>query len=146
MDALVGRLEAFATDLARGGAGLLARARHRKAFATALEALDAATAEPPPPVEILAEHLRAARFALERLIGAVDVEDILGDVFSPLLHRQGRRLASRRRRAADAFEGLTSIVALRRRISQGGRQAKRRSCQSNVVARLAWFKSIVNFH
>ncbi len=82
MSALVARLEAFATELARGGAGLLARARHRQAFADALDALDAAAADPTPPVEILAEHLRAARFALERLIGAVDVEDILGDVFS----------------------------------------------------------------
>ncbi len=82
MDVLVSRLTTFATDLARGGAGLLARTRHRDAFAGALEALDAASAEPAPPVEILAEHLRAARFALERLIGAVDVEDILGDVFS----------------------------------------------------------------
>ena len=82
MDVLVSRLTTFATDLARGGAGLLARTRHRDACAGALEALDAASAEPAPPVEILAEHLRAARFALERLIGAVDVEDILGDVFS----------------------------------------------------------------
>lgn len=82
MGVLVNRLEAFATGLVRGGAGLLARARHRQAFAAALDALDAAAAEPMPPVEILAEHLRTARFALERLIGAVDVEDILGDVFS----------------------------------------------------------------
>ena len=82
MDVLVERLTSFATELARGGAGLLARARHREAFAAALGALDAAAATPAPPVEILAEHFRAARFALERLIGTVDVEDILGDVFS----------------------------------------------------------------
>ena len=82
MDLLVARLTTFAASLARGGTGLLARARHREAFAAALDALDTAAAVPAPPVEILAEHLRAARFALERLIGAVDVEDILGDVFS----------------------------------------------------------------
>ncbi len=82
LDVLVARLAAFGTGLAQGGAGLLARTRHRNAFAAALDALDAAVAEPAPSVEILAEHLRAARFALERLIGAVDVEDILGDVFS----------------------------------------------------------------
>ncbi len=82
VDVLVARLAAFGTGLARGGVGLLARTRHRDAFAAALDALDAAVSEPTPPVEILAEHLRAARFALERLIGAVDVEDILGDVFS----------------------------------------------------------------
>ena len=82
MDVLVARLADFGATLARAGTGLLARARHREAFAAALAALDAAAAEPAPAIEILAEHLRAARFALERLIGAVDVEDILGDVFS----------------------------------------------------------------
>ena len=34
------------------------------------------------PLELLAEDLRAARFALDRLIGKVDVEDILGDIFA----------------------------------------------------------------
>lgn len=83
LDVLVGRLAAFAQNLAApAGAGLIARARHREAFATALAALDHATEIPAPPIEIVAEHLRAARFALDRLIGAVDVEDILGDVFS----------------------------------------------------------------
>ena len=82
MDVLVARLSAFAAGLTRGGVGLLTRTRHREGFAAALVALDAAAAEPELPVEILAEHLRAACFALERLIGAVDVEDILGDVFS----------------------------------------------------------------
>ncbi|MCX8256456.1 MAG: tRNA uridine-5-carboxymethylaminomethyl(34) synthesis GTPase MnmE, partial [Beijerinckiaceae bacterium] len=83
LDVLVGRLAAFAQNLAApAGAGLIARARHRDAFAAALAALDHATASPAPPIEIVAEHLRAARFALDRLIGAVDVEDILGDVFA----------------------------------------------------------------
>lgn len=82
MDALVARLVAFAGSLLKGGTGLLARARHRDAFAAALAALDATAVAPAPPVELMAEHLRAARFALERLIGTVDVEDILGEVFS----------------------------------------------------------------
>lgn len=82
IDVLVDRLADFATSLAQAGAGLLARARHREGFAAALAALDAAAAEPAPQIEILAEHLRAARFSLERLIGTVDVEDILGEVFS----------------------------------------------------------------
>ena len=46
---------------------------------TGVNALFALTAL---PIELVAEHLRAARHALARLIGTVDVEDILGDIFS----------------------------------------------------------------
>lgn len=81
MDVLLDRLARFAQDLARSGAeGLLTRERHRIAFAAALGALDHAAQG--PPLEILAEDLRAARHALERLIGLVDVEDILDSLFS----------------------------------------------------------------
>jgi len=65
-----------------GHAGLITRERHRKAFAMAAEALARVEAEPDAPVEVLAEDLRSALFALERLIGRVGVEDILGDIFS----------------------------------------------------------------
>ena len=83
LDVLVARLSAFAQGLSPPiGAGLLARARHREAFAAALGALNHAVATPQLPLELLAEDLRAARFALDRLIGAVDVEDILGDIFA----------------------------------------------------------------
>lgn len=83
VDALIERLSNFAGDVAQVGAsGLLARARHRQAFETALAALDQAASDPALPVELMAEHLRSARFALERLIGTVDVEDILGDIFA----------------------------------------------------------------
>ena len=83
LDALVDRLEQFAQGIAAaGGAGLLSRARHREAFNAALAALDRASAVPSLPLELLAEELRAARFALDRLIGTVDVEDILDNVFS----------------------------------------------------------------
>ena len=81
MDALAARLAAFAQERIGSGAdGLIARARHRTAFTVALDALDRAAAM--PPLEVLAEDLRAARHALERLIGAIDVEDVLGDIFS----------------------------------------------------------------
>ena len=83
LDTLLARLTDFAQRLAApSGTGLIARARHREAFATALAALDRVTATPVPPIEIVAEDLRAARFALDRLIGAVDVDDILGDIFA----------------------------------------------------------------
>ena len=81
LDILQARLTTFAQERTGVGAsGVVARERHRLAFAAALDALDAL--KPDLPVEIIAEHLRAARFALERLIGSVDVEDILSDVFS----------------------------------------------------------------
>lgn len=83
LDALLARLTAFTQDLAApAGTGLTARARHREAFAAALAALDSAAASPAPPIEIVAEDLRNARFALDRLIGLVDVEDILSDIFA----------------------------------------------------------------
>jgi tRNA modification GTPase len=66
-------------------APLLTRARHRRALELAAQELaafaDAWTAhELPAPVA--AVHLRAAVHALEELIGAVDVEDVLGRLFS----------------------------------------------------------------
>ncbi len=83
LDILLKDLTDFAFSASGGGhAGLITRERHRKAFAAASEALGRIEAEPDAAVEILAEDLRAALFALERLIGRVDVEDILGDIFS----------------------------------------------------------------
>lgn len=83
LDRLVENLEEFAQKLAGTGAsGLLARARHRQAFAAASAALDHLVDNLDLPVEVMAEDLRTARFALDRLIGRVDVEDILGEVFS----------------------------------------------------------------
>ena len=81
LDRLIERLTAFVHALAPSSVeGLLTRARHRAAFQTALAALDRAVEASAP--ELIAEELRTARFALDRLIGKVDVEDILGDVFS----------------------------------------------------------------
>ena len=83
LDILLKDLTDFAFSASGAGhAGLITRERHRKAFATAAEALARIESEPDAPVEILAEDLRSALFALERLIGRVDVEDILGDIFS----------------------------------------------------------------
>ena len=80
---LLARLTEHARGIAQAGAGgLLARLRHRQAFAAAEQVLAEVLADPSLPVEVAAEGLRAARQALDRLIGAVDVEDILGDIFS----------------------------------------------------------------
>jgi tRNA modification GTPase len=83
MAALIDRLAEFCRGITHSGAsGLLARVRHAQAFEAAERALARIFADPAMPIELVAEDLRAARFALERLIGTVDVEDILGDIFS----------------------------------------------------------------
>jgi tRNA modification GTPase len=66
-------------------APLLTRERHVRAVRTAREELEAfGTAREigAIPATIAAVHLRAATHALEALIGAVDVEDVLDRVFS----------------------------------------------------------------
>jgi tRNA modification GTPase len=61
---------------------LVTRARHRQALEATVAALDRALAEPVPPrEEVLAEELRLAARDLGRLIGRVDVEDILDVIF-----------------------------------------------------------------
>ncbi len=64
---------------------ILTRARHSKAIRTArseLEGFKQAWREEKLPATIAAVHLRTAVNALEELIGAVDVEDVLDRVFS----------------------------------------------------------------
>jgi tRNA modification GTPase len=64
---------------------ILTRARHSKAIGTArseLEGFKQAWQEEKLPATIAAVHLRTAVNALEELIGAVDVEDVLDRVFS----------------------------------------------------------------
>jgi tRNA modification GTPase len=66
-------------------APLLTRERHVRAVRTAREELEAfrsAREVGAIPATIAAVHLRAATHALEALIGAVDVEDVLDRVFS----------------------------------------------------------------
>lgn len=66
-------------------APLLTRERHVRAVRTAREELEAfgtAREAGAIPATIAAVHLRAATHALEALIGAVDVEDVLDRVFS----------------------------------------------------------------
>jgi tRNA modification GTPase len=70
-----------AAGLAGGEAAVLVRARHREAAEAALAALDRATAPAVSP-ELVAEDLRLASEALGRIVGAVGVEDVLGQIFS----------------------------------------------------------------
>jgi tRNA modification GTPase len=66
-------------------AGALVRERHRVAVTSAIAALAESRAEvvrPDSRVELAAEHLRRAVRALDALVGRVDVEDLLGEIFA----------------------------------------------------------------
>ncbi len=68
-----------------GGAGIAIRERHRLAITNAISALETAQDQiesAPELVEVTAEELRVAIRALDSLIGQVDVEAILDDIFS----------------------------------------------------------------
>ena len=67
------------------GAGTLTRERHRAAIGGAILALDSASDELQKPfavVELAAEELRVATRALEVLLGRIDVETLLGEIFA----------------------------------------------------------------
>jgi tRNA modification GTPase len=68
-----------------GSAGALVRERHRVAVTAAIAALAESRAEVvrrDSRAELAAEHLRRAVTALDALIGRVDVDDLLGEIFA----------------------------------------------------------------
>jgi tRNA modification GTPase len=87
LDALVTAVAALAArdaDLAETDAPLLTHERHRFAITQALDetrAFHEAWRTQAVPAPVAAVHLRQAVHALEDLIGAVDVEDVLDEVF-----------------------------------------------------------------
>ncbi|HET8921110.1 MAG TPA: tRNA uridine-5-carboxymethylaminomethyl(34) synthesis GTPase MnmE [Xanthobacteraceae bacterium] len=85
LDALFGALAEFARDsFAVGETAVVTRARHRGALEETVTALDRALAESAgqsPREELIAEELRHAAWALGRLTGRVDVEDVLDKIF-----------------------------------------------------------------
>ena len=88
LDMLARALDARLARQAGGGPAdvpLLSRERHRLAVQrarTEVAAFAAAWGEGSLPATVAAVHLRTAAFALESLIGVVDVEDVLDRVFS----------------------------------------------------------------
>ena len=65
--------------------GVMVRQRHQQAMQQALGALADAIAkvdEGDYVAELVAADIRGAINALDSLIGAIDVEDVLGDIFS----------------------------------------------------------------
>ena len=85
LDELKAALVSFArTTFVAAETPLITRARHRQEIGRACTALAAflACAEVSDPPELAAEHLREAADALGRLTGRLDVEDVLGQIFS----------------------------------------------------------------
>jgi tRNA modification GTPase len=82
LDELFRRVADRARDrLGDGSAALLIRERHRRAVAFAAQSLEEALA-PEKPLEIVADDLRGAGRSLARIVGAIDVEDVLDAIFS----------------------------------------------------------------
>ncbi len=83
IDALVGKIT---TELqARAGlAGVAIRARHRSAMEQASEQISAVLAalHDDVPADLLAEDIRHAIRAVDMVVGRVDVEDLLDEIFS----------------------------------------------------------------
>ena len=83
IESLVERLAEEARRLAGGAEdAIITRARHREALQAAHTALMAFLDGDTGAVEMRAEDLRVAAFALGRLTGRVDVEHVLGEIFS----------------------------------------------------------------
>lgn len=64
-----------------GESGLIGRARHRELLRTTADMLQRSILARDLGDELIAEELRAASFALGRLLGRVDVEDLLDVIF-----------------------------------------------------------------
>ena len=63
---------------------LLTLERHRRAFLDARDALDAALAPQAVEPELIAEDLRRAASAMDRVVGRIGVEEVLGEIFARL--------------------------------------------------------------
>jgi tRNA modification GTPase len=85
IDQLLDTIAAAAEEgLTGADQALLVSARHRAAFEEALAHLERAKGSRNLAPEFLAEDLRLAARALERIAGRIDVEDVLGQIFSRL--------------------------------------------------------------
>ena len=63
---------------------LLTLERHRRGFEDARRALSFALAPQATEPELIAEDLRRAAFAMDRIVGRIGVEDVLGEIFARL--------------------------------------------------------------
>lgn len=74
-------LERAKGRLGDGSSAFLTRQRHRRLVEEAANCI-ASALEPGKPLEFIADDLRAAGRALGRIVGAVDVEDVLDAIFA----------------------------------------------------------------
>ncbi len=63
---------------------LLTLERHRRGFQDARQALASALSPDAAEFELIAEDLRRAAFAMDRIVGGIGVEDVLGEIFARL--------------------------------------------------------------
>jgi tRNA modification GTPase len=81
IERLIAEIRARAENrLGDGSTALLTRERQRRMVLLAAEAIRAGL-QPGKPLEIVAEELRSAGRSLGRIIGVVDVEDVLDAIF-----------------------------------------------------------------
>ncbi|MEN8917723.1 MAG: tRNA uridine-5-carboxymethylaminomethyl(34) synthesis GTPase MnmE [Octadecabacter sp.] len=84
VDRLLEQISAYLQNQV-AGAGVATRTRHQTALekaGTALQTVRTGLERADLPVDLLAEDLRTAIRALDSLIGRVDVENVLGEIFS----------------------------------------------------------------
>jgi tRNA modification GTPase len=84
VDRLLSKVTSYLGDQV-AGAGTATRTRHEAALsaaATTLQSVENGLSAPDTPVDLLAEDLRVAIRSLDSLIGRVDVENVLGEIFS----------------------------------------------------------------
>ena len=96
LDAFESRLEQFMADVnVQSTSVILTRVRHRQALAEAVHhlqaSLDLSAAD---QTELVAEEFRAATMALSRILGQIDVEDVLDHIFSSFVLVNKYRLSS----------------------------------------------------
>jgi tRNA modification GTPase len=85
VDRLVSEIAAFANEHFAGAANLtLGTERQRAAVSEIVAALDHILQNPASPAEMVAEDLRFAAHALSRITGRIEVEQVLGEIFSRL--------------------------------------------------------------
>ncbi len=84
LDALKALITARAGGDSSAHGSLIAHERHRLAFRDALKALERAMDSRQSEPELIAEDLRLASRALQRVAGRVDVEDVLDSIFARL--------------------------------------------------------------
>jgi tRNA modification GTPase len=83
LDALTRSIGSIAATRTGGAeAPPLTQARHRQHLESCCAALDSFLSSPLDDIELRAEDLRRAALALGRLTGSIDVEDVLGEIFS----------------------------------------------------------------